>query len=261
MITECKVQQGFGGNATATYKASGLKGHSGTDETCGYGSPIHCYHNSAYVYKVLDEQNPSNDGSGFTGVFTIVENELEVFEFLYGHCDPTCSVGQNLALGDVVGTEANHGEVYSGGVRITLEMQKAGDKRGSHRHNQKRILRKDKTLLPSTNYLLDKNGYFYYKGFFYAVPYYSNGFNGCVDWTLPLFNRNLSIGMSGYDVLVLQRFLRWKGFFTGECTDFFGPKTLSAVMAFQRANGLSPAAGFVGSLTRAKINSIIYGNN
>lgn len=260
MKTQCTIQQGFSKNATATYKASGLLGHSGVDESCGYGTPINCYHNNAYVYKVLDENNPSNDGSGFTGVFTIVENELEVFEFLYGHCDPKCAVGANLTIGDVLGAEANHGEVYSDGVRITLEMQKSGDKRGAHRHNQKRVLRKDKQLLPNTNYLTDKNGYLYRNGFFYAVPYYTNGFNGCVDWALPLFNRNLTLGMGGYDVLVLQRFLKWKGFFQGDCTEFFGPKTLSSVIAFQRANGLTPAVGFWGEKSRAKINSIIYGN-
>jgi hypothetical protein len=35
--------------------------------------------------------------------------------------------------------------------------------------------------------------------------------NSCVDWTLPLFNRNLSILSSGYDVYLLQKALVREG--------------------------------------------------
>lgn len=196
MKPQCAIGQVFGGNATATYKAGGVLGHTGIDNYCGYGTNVNAYWGNEYVYKVLTKENPSNDGSGFTGVFTLVDDERGCFEFLYGHCDPTATVGQILPKGGILGTEANNGEVYSGTgtkdadfTRITLAMQKAGDHRGSHRHDQMRTLLKEKTLrLPTLDkpprYLFAPDGSLLKKdGFYFHVPDYYNGYNGCVDWT------------------------------------------------------------------------------
>lgn len=195
MKPECTIAQGFGGNATSAYKNGGLLGHTGVDHSCGYGSPIHSYWDKEYVYKVLTKENPANDGSGFTGVFTIVEQDGECFEFLYGHCNPSPNLlGTTIQKGTLIGTEANNGEVYSNGVRITLDMQKNGDTRGTHRHDQKRILRKDKSIQPNTRYLTTLGGGFLFlNGFFYAIPNYNNGFNGCVDWTKPLYPEHFKV--------------------------------------------------------------------
>ena len=256
MQTFCKIFQGFGGNATATYINSGLVAHPGTDNSCGYGTTIVAYYGNEYVYKVLDENHPAYDGSGFTGVFTIYDDGIQCFEFLYGHCDPIATVGQILPKGGVVGTEANHGEVYVGKRRITLEEQKAGSHEGSHRHDQKRLLRKDRTLQPNTQYLSDRDGNFYYNGYYYAVPDYNNGFHGCVNFLLPILNKNLYPGMTNYDVGILQRFLKRGGYLSSEDTNFFGTLTTKAVMDFQKANGLSPAP-VCGPGTRAIINNLI----
>lgn len=185
MQPQCSIGQGFGGNATATYKAGGLLGHSAIDNSCGHGSPINSYWDNEYVYKVLTKENPANDGSGFTGIFTIVEQDGKCFEFLYGHCDPNPNLlGKTITKGTFIGREGNNGEVYSGGVRITFEMQKAGDTRGSHRHDQARLLRKDKINNGTDKYLSSLGGGFLYlNGYFYAIPNYKNGFNGCFDWT------------------------------------------------------------------------------
>jgi hypothetical protein len=187
MQPECTIGQGFGGNATATYKAGGLLGHTGIDNDCGFGSLIHSYWDSEYVYKVLTKDHPSNDGTGFTGVFTIVEQNGVCFEFLYGHCNPSPDLlGKTITKGTVIGTQANNGEVYSGGVRITLEMQKAGDTRGTHRHDQARLLKKVPTVDGTSKYLSALGGgYLYLNGFFYLIPDYNNGYNGCFDWTKP----------------------------------------------------------------------------
>lgn len=185
MKPECNIAQGFGGNATTTYKSGGLLGHTAIDNSCGYGSAVNSYWDKEYVYKVLTKENPANDGSGFTGVFTIVEQDGMCFEFLYGHCNPTFGLlGKTITKGTVIGTESNNGEVYSGGERITLEMQKSGDTRGTHRHDQARLLRKDKTVEGDTTYLSGLGGgIFNYNGYFYAVPNHLNGYNGCFDWT------------------------------------------------------------------------------
>lgn len=248
--------QGFGGNATATYKNGGLLGHTGVDESCGYGSEIRSYYDNEYVYKVLDVNHPANDGSGFTGVFTIVDNGVECFEFLYGHCDPLVKVGQILPKGSLVGTEANHGEVYAGNERITLAMQKAGDRRGSHRHNQKRLLRKDKTIKGNTTYISALSGFFTLNDYYYAIPDHKNGYNGCVNWLLPVLNKTLYPFSSSYDVGILQRFLKKQGYLKSEDTCYFGTLTTKAVMDFQKANGLSPAP-VCGPATRAIINNLL----
>ena len=73
MKPQCKITQPFGANALTTYAQGGLKGHTGIDNSCGYGTPIYSYYDNEYVYKVLTKENPANDGSGFTGVFTLVE--------------------------------------------------------------------------------------------------------------------------------------------------------------------------------------------
>lgn len=135
------VTQLFNGNANPSYAGEGLRGHTGEDTANGYGTPIHCPFNM-YVYKVLTVDNPSNDGSGFTGVFGIVDNGIESFEYLIGHCNPTVVEGQNIKAGDVIGTEANHGLVYGPNGEVTLAQQKAGSHEGSHRHNQKRPVQK-----------------------------------------------------------------------------------------------------------------------
>lgn len=191
MQLECKMSQPFGANAITTYVAGGLKGHTGVDSGCGFGTPIHAVWGNEYVYKVLTKESPANDGSGFTGIFTIINDERGCFEFLYGHGNPAPSLlGTTLSKGQVIGTEANNGEVYSGGVRITLEMQQNGDTRGAHRHDQKRPLRRDVALQPNTQYLTALGGGFTnYNGFFYAIPDFNNGYAGCVDWVTQTVNR------------------------------------------------------------------------
>jgi peptidoglycan hydrolase-like protein with peptidoglycan-binding domain len=61
--------------------------------------------------------------------------------------------------------------------------------------------------------------------------------------------------MSDEDVVRLQEYLTAKGFFTGATDPYFGPLTLRGLVAFQKANGISPASGFFGPVTRAYVNS------
>lgn len=63
------------------------------------------------------------------------------------------------------------------------------------------------------------------------------------------FNHNLWFGKRDVDNIELQRRLGVSP------TDMnFGPKTLLAVIKYQKASNISPAVGFVGSLTRASLN-------
>jgi len=251
----CYQGQGFGQNANPSYKGGGLRGHTGVDINCGFGTPI-ASPVSGTVYKVLTPDHPSNDGSGFTGVFILVDNGYESYEFLVGHCNPTVQPGAKVAVGDTIGTEANHGTVFSGNTQITLAMQAAGDERGAHRHYQLRAYQSaPKTEgLPCLSAYND-SGYAapYYDGAYYQIWSYNNGFNGCVDPRTPIFQRDLYIGSRGYDVYVLQRFLGIEGYFTADPTGYFGLITAGAVRAYQLAHGLTPTIGYFGPKTRASI--------
>lgn len=249
-MPSCVLGQGFGGNANPSYASGGLIGHPGIDERCGYGTPIHSIYDGV-AYKVLTPQLPSNDGTGFTGVFMIVDDGLECFEWLVGHCDPLIQDGEPVRMGDAIGTEANHGTVYSGNTQITLAMQKEGNHEGSHRHYQKRPLMPVPATTWSNSYLTNRNGSPYrLNGFYYQVFNPKNGYNGCVSPLAPVFNRDLTIGMSGYDVFVLQRILARKNFLLAQPTGFFGPQTAKAVANFQTWNSVTPTSYF-GPRTRS----------
>jgi peptidoglycan hydrolase-like protein with peptidoglycan-binding domain len=74
-------------------------------------------------------------------------------------------------------------------------------------------------------------------------------------------SRDLSLGVSGEDVLALQQLLNTDGYAVaatgpgspGNETTYFGPATEAAVIRFQIAHSISPAAGYVGPLTRAAL--------
>lgn len=77
------------------------------------------------------------------------------------------------------------------------------------------------------------------------------------------FLKDLKLGMTDPDVKLLQKFLNSHTFpvadtgpgSMGNETEYFGEKTLKAVKKFQIANNIQPPAGYVGIITRTKINA------
>lgn len=80
------------------------------------------------------------------------------------------------------------------------------------------------------------------------------------------FNKNLTMGSKGADVLNLQKVLNMSADTRvnqtangagspGNETSSFGGLTRAAVIKFQIKNGITPASGYVGALTRAKLNA------
>jgi peptidoglycan hydrolase-like protein with peptidoglycan-binding domain len=77
------------------------------------------------------------------------------------------------------------------------------------------------------------------------------------------FSGNLSIGASNSQVRLLQEYLNVHGFTVsktgpgslGDETTYFGPATKGALIRFQKANGIIPAIGYFGPITRAYIAS------
>ena len=86
---------------------------------------------------------------------------------------------------------------------------------------------------------------------FSLLPINSNAQSSCV--SLP---NNLKERDQSNEVKSLQSFLKQKGYLNTEPTGFFGTLTTKAVIAFQKANNITPAVGYVGSVTRAKIQSL-----
>lgn len=251
----CNEGQGFADNYNPSYQVGGLLGHTGIDVDCGYGSPIEALCDGL-VYSTYPISNPAADG--YTAVFTLVKTPLEIFEFSYGHVSEIdCTIGQRVNAGDIIAKEGNHGIVYAGNVLITLPMQAAGDHRGNHRHYQKRPVIKTPRLT-GVGLQTAQGQYRDQVGNYYQVYAYNNGFNGCVDWTKPLFDRNLSIGLSGYDVLLFQRALVLEGFATFEPTGNFGPLTLAAARRYQLAHGIAPTLGYIGPVSRAILNNTYH---
>lgn len=71
-----------------------------------------------------------------------------------------------------------------------------------------------------------------------------------------MFTRDLTLGSTGADVTALQTWLIGKGFsIPAGATGYFGAQTQAAVAAYQAANGITPAAGYFGPITRAKVNA------
>jgi hypothetical protein len=250
LSNKCDEGQGFSQNLNPSYHTGGLIGHTGIDVACGYGTPVAALADGL-VYSTFPAEHPASDG--YTAVFSIVQTPLELFEFSYGHVSEIdCAIGQQVKAGDIIAKEGNHGTVYSGNVLITPAMQAAGDHRGAHRHYQKRPVIKTQQLrgvgLQTASGIYRDEG-----GYYYQVYDYNNGFNGCVDWTRPLFARELGILSSGYDVLLLQRALIREGFADFQPTGYFGLLTRAAVKRLQLAHAI-PETGYVGPLTRAYLN-------
>lgn len=81
------------------------------------------------------------------------------------------------------------------------------------------------------------------------------------------FLRDLHYGSVGEDVRALQAFLNGHGFVLaaggagapGEETAYFVDRTRAALVRFQLARGIRPAAGYFGPVTRALVNAILAG--
>lgn len=82
------------------------------------------------------------------------------------------------------------------------------------------------------------------------------------------FTRNLTVGSSGSDVKCLQAILNSSTDTqvaasgpgsAGQETTYFGPMTQAGVVKFQTKYAISPAVGYVGSLTRAQLTTVLGG--
>jgi len=77
------------------------------------------------------------------------------------------------------------------------------------------------------------------------------------------FKADLTVGSLGSEVKALQQFLNSHGYTValtgagsvGNETTRFGAATRAALIKYQKAKGITPAAGYFGAKTRAAINA------
>lgn len=69
------------------------------------------------------------------------------------------------------------------------------------------------------------------------------------------FERALSVGSSGNDVVALQTFLYSKGYSASVATGYFGASTKASLAAYQVTKGITPADGTFGPISRAAMTA------
>lgn len=75
------------------------------------------------------------------------------------------------------------------------------------------------------------------------------------------FTQDLTLGSSGAQVTALQNWLISKGYaIAAGATGYFGAQTQAALAKYQAAEGISPASGYFGPITRAKVNASAGGS-
>jgi hypothetical protein len=80
-----------------------------------------------------------------------------------------------------------------------------------------------------------------------------------------IFTRNLKLGMRDTQVIELQKFLNSHNFLISTTgpgslnneTNYFGLATKASLIKFQKANGIKPASGYFGAVTRSLVNELV----
>jgi len=154
-----------------------LLGHPGLDYSFAWNEEVPFIADS-YVYSKLNENN--KDPEKYTGTCTIVEENGEVDEIIYGHPNlMPVEIGKVYTVGETAALAGNRGMVFSSGRRITKEEKLAGSRDGTHLHLQRRPCIKVKTKTKGKKYLRDAKGDFKKDGFYYEIKNPDNGYAGC----------------------------------------------------------------------------------
>lgn len=202
------ITQGFGGNDNESYKNGGLLGHPALDLVTVYDD-IERFAQEGRVYKTINFGD--SDLMRYRAVMQIVEFEdtLDCYEVTYGHChDLLCKIG-TVAAGDAAASEGNTGEVYTDGRLVTRLEKAAGSTKGTHLHFQLRYCRQTDKYDPTQKYLSsqeDESKPYFDGTYYYLVPHFYNGYNGCIDPTpfmQPTYAGNIPAELTALQALVV----------------------------------------------------------
>lgn len=183
-----RITQSFGMNGNTTYARDGMMGHPAADLETSYKDTIVACADGV-IYKVFNLDNP--DLSKYRAVCQLINIGGIDYEVTYGHIIDAFVKSGFVKEGTTIASEGNTGEVFANGVAVTEAQKEQGSKAGTHLHWQMREVKKVKVVDPKKQYLQSQEGGTYFDGeFYYEVPAYNNGYNGCVD---PLVVLRLSL--------------------------------------------------------------------
>jgi len=218
-VVPFKVTQGFGENIEY-YKKIGLQnGHNGLDILTYHGQPVYAAHDGVATYQ--------EDENGGCQVIIVGYPYRTIYLHL---CDPKKEPEFKSPIDNFRQNEVRAGDLigYS---------DSTGFSTGTHLHFGLKLVNERGEVLNANN------------GFHGAIdpmPYFGSTF---------LFTKNLGLYSMGKEVLELQKRLISEGLGSFTPTGFFGKKTKEAVVMYQLKHGIKPITGYVGPLTRAKLNA------
>jgi len=249
------VSQWFSENHALYFSRMKMQGHNGIDIVAPHGTPIYAVEGGTVV-------DVKNSPDGYGKHLRIVSDTGR--EWTYGHASENLvKIGDVVKEGDEIQKMGNTGFVVSSTDGNGFWKLGSNKWAGTHLHLGVR------NVLVSTK---KKSGYWQYNA---NTPYikvlnYDNGYFGSVNFadlltdddipetppTKPKFERNLTIGDRGEDVVALQDFLKEKGYFPEnvQSTGYFGKISKASLAKFQKDNGINPSLGYFGELTRAFIS-------
>jgi murein DD-endopeptidase MepM/ murein hydrolase activator NlpD len=214
------ITQYFGENVELYAKAvPGLtKGHNGIDIVAPWGTPLLAVEDGIVI-------DLKDDATGYGKYVRLMcDDTTESREWTYGHLSYIlCKVGNKVKAGDCIGLMGNTGFVISDATGNGFWHH--NPYAGTHLHLGLRIYNKF--------------------GNSYSILNYNNGYLGSVDFknmlpeppALPIFSYNftrpMQLGERSLDIGKLQEYLKQEGYFEGEITNYYGPITRKAVLAFQ----------------------------
>lgn len=263
-ITPIHINQGWGVNG-AYYRANGINilGHNGLDLQAYHGQPVFASHDGTAYYET--------DDSAGHGVVVVTDQAYDYkdgetfFKTIYWHfADPVKEPRYNSLI-YVHGPNSGVGTPVKRGDQIGWA-DSTGLSSGDHLH----FGLKPVTLgVPPTSGDAPDVGI----GAWVNLEG-NNGYGGAIDPSAYLgltpttpskyfFFRDLFFGIEGEDVRALQAYLNAHNCpvaasgvgSPGNESTFYGPRTVSAVGAFQRMHGITPAIGYFGPKTRALVNA------
>ncbi len=243
-VTPYGLNQGFGINGEY-YRLNGINvlGHNGLDLRAYHGQPVYAAHDGKAVFQT--------DSQGGHGVVLFTNEQYDYkdgqcyFKTIYWHFASEDKYKSPIQL-----AQEEKGTNYLVPVKrgdLIGYADSTGLSSGDHLHFG---LKPIKPGIPP----LSGDTPDVFVGNWVNIEV-NNGYTGAIDPTLYLentpkffFNRDLSYGSIGPDVIELQKRLS-----ISPTWYMFGPKTKEAVIAYQKAHGINPT-GFVGPITRGSLN-------
>lgn len=171
--------------------------HAGLDQVKGYRQKW-ISDNDGIAYKVWKPTATFE----WAAVHMLVTDGTNWYEYIpLGHASEIfVNEGDFVSEGQVVGREGNHGLVFSGGRKITVEERIAGSRAGAHNHTGVRPIELvDEMESNGSHYLRDRGGMLYqHEGKYCKIKYADNGAKG---WVNPL-----SFKAYGYNAVRLMAY-------------------------------------------------------